>query len=66
MRYLRSQFAEMDIEEILGDAASRDNEGKKGSVGYLERLVGKGSSEGESLGQFSRSRILCFSCTDDL
>jgi len=53
MRYLKSQFAEMDIEEILGDAASRDSEGKKGSVGYLERLVGKGSNEGESLGRFS-------------
>ncbi|BGO90815.1 hypothetical protein NBRC10512_000121 [Rhodotorula toruloides] len=40
MRYLRSGFADNDLSEIFGDAASQSGAGK-GKVGYLERLVGE-------------------------
>ncbi|GAA6042019.1 hypothetical protein JCM8097_009150 [Rhodosporidiobolus ruineniae] len=39
MKYLRSGFAELDLAEIFGGAASQAGAGK-GKVGYLERLVG--------------------------
>ncbi|BGP23935.1 fasciclin domain containing protein [Rhodotorula toruloides] len=40
MRYLRSGFADNDLSEIFGDAASQSGVGKA-KVGYLERLVGE-------------------------
>ncbi|GAA5908579.1 hypothetical protein JCM6882_003683 [Rhodosporidiobolus microsporus] len=39
MRYLRSGFAELDLAEIFGGAASQSGAGD-GKIGYLERLIG--------------------------
>lgn len=40
MRYLRSGLADGDLSEIFGDSASQKGAGR-GTVGYLEKLVGK-------------------------
>jgi uncharacterized surface protein with fasciclin (FAS1) repeats len=40
MRYLRSEFAETDMREILEDSASR-----RGQVGYLDRILGGGGGD---------------------
>ncbi|GAA6014856.1 hypothetical protein JCM10207_002203 [Rhodosporidiobolus poonsookiae] len=48
MRYLRSGFAELDLSEIFGDAASQTGAGS-GKVGYLERLVGVKGNHGTNV-----------------